>query len=266
MYHHLEATLHDLFWNAEGPSAELPLLERFLNTYSGTALELGCGSGRLLLPLARKGFFLEGLDNSEDMLGLCRQQPGGEDIVLHHGDMADFQTGAKYGAITIPAFTLQLLPIEKIPEVLDAVARHLHPGGGLYLTTFIPWAEITGELEENIWFLDQETPMPDGNTARCHTRFSIQRLSQQLTREHRYEIVSPKGKVLESSESTHQITWFWPRELTMILHHAGFEVKQLITDFDADAPFDDDGQILTLLATHGEEPEEIEETSSTLSP
>jgi len=254
MYHQLEATLHDLFWNAEGPSAELPLLERFLNTYPGTALELGCGSGRLLLPLKREGFLIEGLDNSQEMLSICRNQPDSEDLVLHQADMTQFDTGAKYGSITIPAFSLQLIPIEKVPDVLESIARHLHPGGGLYLTTFIPWAEITGELEDNTWFLDQETPMPDGNTARCHTRFLIKRLSQQLSREHRYEIVSPKGKVLESSTSTHNLTWFWPRELTMILHHAGFETKQIISDFDADAPFDDDGQILTILATYGEEP------------
>ena len=259
MYNHLEATLHDLFWNAEGPSAELPLLKRFLNTYSGTALELGSGSGRLILPLKREGFFIEGLDNSKEMLDLCRKQPDGDDLVLHNADMTQFQTGAKYGAITIPAFSLQLIPIEQVPDVLAAIASHLHPGGGLYLTTFIPWAEITGELEDNTWFLDQETPMPDGNTARCHTRFQIKRLSQQLSREHRYEIVSPKGKVLESSTSTHNLTWFWPRELTMILHHAGFETKQIISDFDADAPFDDDGQILTILATHGEEPQAEDE-------
>ena len=37
------------------------------------------------------------------------------------------------------------------------------PGGGLYLSTFIPWAEITGELEEGSWYLDQEATTPEGN-------------------------------------------------------------------------------------------------------
>ena len=256
MYSQLEATLHDFFWAIEGPSAELPILEQFLSDHSGTALELGCGSGRLLLPLLRNGYLIEGLDNSSEMLGLCRDQPGGEDVILHQAGMEEFKTGAKYGSITIPAFTLQLIPIETIPEVLANVRRHLHPDGGLYITTFIPWAEITGELEDDAWYVDQESPMEDGNIARCHTRFQIQRLSQQLSREHRYEIVSPKGQVLDSSESTHQLTWFWPRELTMMLHHAGFAVEQLISDFDADAPFDNDGQILTVIAKPREDYEE----------
>ncbi len=258
MYSHLEATLHDLFWAAEGPPAELPILEQFLNEHPGPALELGCGSGRLLLPLRANGYLIEGLDNSPDMLQLCRNQPSGEDVILHHASMEDFDTGAKYGAITIPAFTLQLIPIETIPEVLANIRRHLHPDGGLYLTTFIPWAEITGELESDTWYADQETQLENGNTARCHTRFQIQRLSQLLTREHRYEISSQKSltskeKVLESSETTHHLTWFWPRELTMMLHHAGFSIEKLITDFDPEADFDNDGQILTVIATPRED-------------
>lgn len=253
MYDHLEATLHDVFWAAEGPDAELPLLKQFLNDFPGTALELGCGSGRLLLALREDGYLIEGLDNAPSMLELCRQKPGGDNVVLHQASMEHFNTGAKYGAITIPAFTLQYIPFEMVPEVLANIKDHLQPGGGLYLTTFIPWAEITGVLEPGTWFTDQKATMEDGNKARCKTRFQIQRLSQQLNREHQYKIVSPKGKVLERSESTQELTWFWPRELTMILHHAGFEVKQLISDFDADAEFDHDGQILTVIANLREE-------------
>lgn len=253
MYDQLEATLHDVFWAAEGPDAELPLLKQFLNNYPGTALELGCGSGRLLLALREEGYLIEGLDNAPEMLELCRQKPGGEDVILHQASIEDFDTGAKYGAITIPAFSLQLIPIETIPEVLANIKHHLHPDGGLYITTFIPWAEITGVLDPDTWFTDQKATMDDGNKARCKTRFQIQRLSQTLTREHQYKIVSPKGKVLESSESTQQLTWLWPRELTMILHHAGFSVEKLITEFDAEADFDDDGQILTIIATPREE-------------
>lgn len=248
MYTELEATLHDLFWSTEGPSAELPILQHFLSQYPGTALELGCGSGRLLLPLRSEGFLIEGLDNSADMLSLCRQSPEGEDLVLHHAGIENFETGALYGAITIPAFTLQLIPIEKIPAVFENIRRHLQPDGGLYITTFIPWAEITGELEDDNWFLEREVQLPEGNTARCHTLFEIKRLTQQLTRNHRYEVASADGKILQSSESTHHLTWFWPREITMLLHHAGFATQQIFSDFDTNSPFDDDGQILTIIA------------------
>jgi SAM-dependent methyltransferase len=253
MYDQLEATLHDTFWAAEGASAELPLLELFLGQFPGTSLELGCGSGRLLLPLLRDGYFMEGLDNSADMLKLCRAQTGDLEPILHHGSMVDFKTGSTYGAITIPAFTLQLLSPGAIPELLSNIHQHLHPGGGFYLTTFIPWAEITGELEEGEWFLDQETQLPDGNTARCHTRFQIKRLSQVLTREHRYEILSPSNKVLETSTSTHHLTWYWPREMRKLLDDAGFTIAQTIGDFDPDHPCDDNSQIVTVIASRNDD-------------
>jgi len=253
MYDDLEATLHDTFWAAEGVSAELPLLANFLRQYSGTALELGCGSGRLLLPLLNDGYLMEGLDNSEDMLSLCRKQAGDLNPVLHQAGMEDFQTGSLYGAITLPAFTLQLLPYDKILPTFSNMLQHLHPGGGLYFTTFIPWAEITGELEEGEWFLDQEAPLPNGNTARCHTRFHIMRLSQKLIREHRYEILSADKKVLKTSESTHHLTWYWPREIREILQQAGFTIEQTIGDFDSDHPCDDNSQIITIIASRSPE-------------
>lgn len=256
MYDQLEATLHDAFWEAEGDGAELGLLEQFLTDQPGTALELGCGSGRLLLPLLEKGYFIEGLDNSADMLELCRKNTGDHEPVLHHSGIEDFQTGATYAAIAIPAFTLQLIPYDQLPAVFENIRRHLHPGGGLYITTFIPWAEITGELEEGEEFLDHETYFPDGRTARCHTRFQVKRISQQLIREHRYEILSADEKLLETSESTHHLTWLWPREVAKLLTDAGFSLQKMIGDFEADAPCDEDAQIITMMAQwHGDEEE-----------
>lgn len=254
MYQDLEATLHDLFWAAEGKSAELPLLQQFLDSYPGSALELGCGSGRLLLPLLEKGYLIEGLDNSEQMLELCKAKKGDSDPVLHHASIEGFQTGALYGAITIPAFTLQLITPDKLPAVLENIHSHLHPGGAVYITTFIPWSEITGELEESKWLLDHEIKMDSDtgkgvNRAQCHTRFQIKRLSQELTRKHRYKILSPQGKRLQSSESIHRLTWYWRREMEGFLKSAGFAIQNTIGDFDPDGGCHEDSQILTVIAT-----------------
>ena len=253
MYDQLEALLHDSFWEAEGAGAELPLLEAFLTEHPGTALELGCGSGRLLLPLLEKGYLIEGIDNSVDMLNLCHEHSGDIEPVLHNGDIIDFQTKSTYAAITIPAFTLQLLPYEELPSVLENIRNHLHPNGGLYITTFIPWAEITGDLEEGEEFLDHETYFPDGKSARCHTSFQIRRISQQLTREHRYELASEDGKLLETSNSTHHLTWLWPREIIKLLTDAGFVMQKMIGDFAMDKPCEEDSQMITIFAQRSEE-------------
>ena len=253
MYDQLEATLHDTFWEAEGAGVELNLLEQFLSDYSGTAIELGCGSGRLLLPLLEKGYLIEGLDNSASMLKLCREQKGDLEPVLHHMDMVDFDTEATYSAITIPAFSLQLLPYPKLPDALANIHKHLHPVGGLYITLFIPWAEITGELTEGEEFLDHETYLPDGKSAKCYTTFEIKRISQQLTREHRYELCSEDGAILETSSSTHHLTWLWPREIFKLLTEPGFSIQKVFSDFDTTKPCDEDSQMVTIFAQKAEE-------------
>lgn len=248
MYDQLEAKLHDIFWASEGPSAELDLVEAFLKEYSGTALELGCGSGRLLAPLLKKGYLIEGLDNSMDMLQLCQENTQAFEPLLHHASMENFATGSLYNAITIPAFSLQLIPSDQLSKTLKNIQQHLHPGGGLYLTIFIPWAEITGELEEGTWFLDQEVTMPNEKKARCHTRFRIKRIAQSLEREHRYDIIDANENVLETSGSSQQLTWFWQREIDLLLQQAGFLTERIIGDFSLGIPCDDNSQILTIIA------------------
>lgn len=249
MYDHLEARLHDLFWASEGQSQELPLIEDFLAKHPGPALELGCGSGRLLFALIAQGHAMEGLDNSAEMIRLCRERCSGRAPVIHHACMEDFATGSSYTAMSIPAFTLQLIAPEKVPQVLKNIHTHLQPGGGLYLTIFIPWAEITGELEEDCWFLDHEALTPEGHTARCHTRFRIQRATQGLSREHRYEIVDESGLPLEQSSSRQNLRWYSLGEMTQLLKDAGFVIEQVISDFDPGIEPDDRSQILTFTAT-----------------
>ena len=249
MYDHLEARLHDLFWASEGQSQELPLIEDFLTKHPGPALELGCGSGRLLFPLITRGHNMEGLDNSADMIRLCHERCSGKPPLIHHACMEDFDTGSSYAAISIPAFTLQLIAPEKVPQVLKNIHTHLQPGGGLYLTIFIPWAEITGELEEGCWFLDHEALTPEGHTARCHTRFRIQHSAQSLRREHRYEIVDESGLPLEQSSSRQNLRWYRLGEMTQLLKDAGFVIEQVIGDFDTGTEPDDQSQILTLIAS-----------------
>lgn len=133
-YCSLEATLHDVFWASDGPSLELPLLRDFLQTHPGRSLEIGCGSGRLLLPLLQEGFAVDGLELSPEMLDLCRQQSAHNGLILHEGNMDDWHAPQPYATLMVPAFTLQL---SRDPVVaLERFAAMLEDHGALYLSTF----------------------------------------------------------------------------------------------------------------------------------
>ena len=248
-YTGLAATLHDTFWNAEGDPAELSLLDSFLTRHPGPALEIGCGSGRLLLPLLAKGHALEGLDSSPEMLDLCRAAAAdlGLAPVLHLADMATFAAPHRSRALAVPTFTLQLATDPA--AVLTHFANLLEPAGALYLTVFQPLAELTGELPSGRWYPDHATTLADGTRASVTTRHTLDRQRRIVRREHRHELRSPGGELLARHESRQAVRWFAAAELESLLARAGFAVAQRIADFDAEAP-PDEAQILTLEAIY----------------
>jgi SAM-dependent methyltransferase len=99
----------------------------------GRTLELAAGTGRIAIPLARAGVPILGLDISPDMLARARAKSGGLDNVAWvEGDMCDFDLGDRFGLVTIPSGTFQLLlEIEDQLACLRCVERHLAPGGRL---------------------------------------------------------------------------------------------------------------------------------------
>jgi SAM-dependent methyltransferase len=107
----------------------------------GGALELACGTGRLLVPYRRDGLDVEGLDASADMLAICRRKAlaAGCEVALHLAAMEFFRLPRRYGAIYCPVGSLCLLTS---PAALEAALRasfdHLHPGGSLALSLCQP--------------------------------------------------------------------------------------------------------------------------------
>ncbi|GIP44617.1 hypothetical protein J45TS6_30760 [Paenibacillus sp. J45TS6] len=82
-----------------------------LSNIKGKVLEVGCGSGRVLIPLLRAGIDIEGLDNSAAMLDSCRRRCDelNLDATLHNNEMHNFSLTNKYDAIIIPGGSFQLI-------------------------------------------------------------------------------------------------------------------------------------------------------------
>jgi SAM-dependent methyltransferase len=247
-YTSLEALLHDAFWAEEGEPAELALLDEVLREHPGPALEVGCGSGRLLLPLLQKGHDVEGLELSPDMLAMCRT--AAEDLslepVLHEGDMISFDSGKRYQSLLLPAFTLQLA------DDPAAALAHFHtllaPGGVIYLSVFIPFAELHKELPEGEWYEDHRIPWAGGRSAVIDTRHQLNRKNRILDREHRYRLLEPDGSIAAEHISRQTLRWFTARQLRGMLGKANFEPIHAIADFDPEVPVDDEAQVITVVA------------------
>ncbi|RYD23762.1 MAG: class I SAM-dependent methyltransferase [Verrucomicrobiaceae bacterium] len=228
-YLSLEAELHDAFWDAEDDSSEVRLMETFLKRFPGPSLEIGAGSGRLMLTLVQKGLEVEGLELSRDMLDLGEKRAAklGVHPVMHEGDMTTWRGPRKFASLLAPAFTLQLAPDPA--EALKHWHSLLEDGGGLYLTVFMPYAELLGDLPENEWYDDHFVTLPDGREGLLETRHHLDHERRIVHREHRYTL---SGDPPLTHLSRQSVRWIEHPEMLSLLTDCGFRVDRFYIDFD----------------------------------
>jgi SAM-dependent methyltransferase len=106
---------------------------------NGPALELGIGTGRLALPLARRGVAVSGIDASEAMVARLRAKAGGDMIPITIGDLADVDVDGRFSLIFVAYSTLfALLDADAQRSCFARVADHLVPGGRFVIEAFVP--------------------------------------------------------------------------------------------------------------------------------
>jgi SAM-dependent methyltransferase len=112
---------------------------------TGEALELGCGTGRVLVAAAEAGCAVTGLDNSEHMLARCRAKADGlcklvrDRITLIQADMTNFQLVRTFKLAVVPFRPIQHLATTREQlSFLRCVHQHLQPGGRLVFDVFNP--------------------------------------------------------------------------------------------------------------------------------
>ena len=105
----------------------------------GRALELGVGTGRIALPLARRGIAVEGLAASTAMVAKLRRKPGGSDIGVHIGDFGQFDLGSTLSVVFVVFNTFfALTSQDQQVNCLRSISRHLTADGTLLIEAFVP--------------------------------------------------------------------------------------------------------------------------------
>jgi SAM-dependent methyltransferase len=209
------------------------------NSARGTVLELGCGTGRILLPIARAGCTIVGVDNSRQMLARCRSKLATEPaevrqrVSLHQHDVRDFDLGASYALAIAPFRMFQQLPlIDDQLRFLAAAHRHLQPGGRLVFDVFNPnFAMLTGANGQE----KEDTPeqsLPDGRVFRRTYRIALVRWMEQTTDSELIYYVSPRpGAPAERFVQAFEMRWYLRAELEHLLARSGFRVREVYGDF-----------------------------------
>lgn len=103
------------------------------------ALELAIGSGRIAVPLSRRGVAVSGIDSSEAMVSKLRSKPGGEDIEVVMGDFGEVDVESEFPLIYLAFNTIfGLQDQESQVRCFRNVADHLEPGGRFIIDCFVP--------------------------------------------------------------------------------------------------------------------------------
>lgn len=214
---------------------------------SGPVLELGCGTGRVLIPTARAGVEIVGVDLSSRMLDACRQKLAAEPdevrrfAAVIHSDMRQVNAGRRFALVTTPFRSFQhLLTIDDQLACLQRVSEHLAPGGRFILDVFQPSLRLLiDENRVNEHAFEPEFEMPDGrrvvrSSRAPHTDF----VNQVITVELIHRITHPTG-ICERIVHEFKLRYFFRWELEHLLARAGFQIEAVYGNYDraaCDAP------------------------------
>lgn len=206
----------------------------------GPVLEAGCGTGRVLIPTARAGIAIDGLDSAPAMLNICRASLDREPpevrarVRLHHGDMRAPALNGPYALITLPFRSfLHVLTVEDQLRTLSALHALLVPGGRLVLDIFnpsLPYLTDPRAITEPI--VEPDTALPDGRRLlRTYRVVSRDHITQTQLVEFGFRITEPDGRWHEQRD-TFALRYIFRYEAEHLLERAGFRVEALYAGYD----------------------------------
>ncbi len=187
----------------------------------GAALELGVGTGRLALPLSRRGVRVHGIEISEDMVAQLRARAGSQAITVTMGDFATVRAEGTFRlAYLVRNTVMNLTTQEEQVACFHNVARHLEPGGRFVVEVLVPHLRR----------------LPPGETLRAftvtpsHLGFDEYDTASQGSWSHHYWLVDDRLETFSAP-----FRYVWPSELDLMARLAGLTRRERWADWERSA-------------------------------
>jgi SAM-dependent methyltransferase len=204
----------------------------------GPVLDLGCGTGRVTIPLLQAGLEVDGLDLWEPMLARLRAKAEALGFAprLHRAPMQRFQLGRRYERIlcAFNAFAHNLTREDQL-SCLRSCRDHLAPGGALAIYLSLPPASMWLEPDD-VPVLEIEVPHPARGTRlqMLDTR-TKNRVEQTQHSEIELRELSADGKVVSSRRSSTDLRWIGKPEMELLLLAAGLPRYEIFGGYGREA-------------------------------
>lgn len=231
---------------------DIDILLNFAQAIGGPILEAGCGSGRLLVPLAEGGYRVTGIDSSRPMLDRARQliaEHGVADqVTLAEADMRELDT-VPGGPFALIVFSLNSMMHLVTPEdqrtALDAARRALDPKGQIIIDLMNPAPDqiahlLDGPHLEGSWMLD------DGSAIDKWSHRTTADQPQVLNTLLWYDRTYPNGR-LSRTRTSFPLRYIHGSELALMLELAGFIDPVFYGGYDLD-PYNAESERLFVTA------------------
>jgi SAM-dependent methyltransferase len=237
-------------WENAEFTEDLPFWCDLAREHGGPVLELGCGSGRVLLHLAREGYETTGVDSSPEMIALARRRLAKQPAIASRIQLLE----ADFRRLDLKRiFPLAIAPFNTFAHLSDpadadatlaAIAAHLAPGGILALALPNP-IPIYSALPEGLvlerTFQDRDRDV----TVQQFSSLRVDRVAQLGHITWIYDEIDPSGKVTRTTVPM-TLRYFFPNEIPPLLERAGVKLRHMWGDYDR-SPFAEDSPALIVI-------------------
>jgi SAM-dependent methyltransferase len=243
------AELYDLFY--DDFQDDIEMYRGFARRTSGSILEVGSGTGRVVLALAEEGHTVVGLELSDAMRAVAQHKADRTQLTdrveFVAGDMRRFQLDRHFGLIIVPLNTfLHNLTLDDQLATLACLKKHLRPGGLLVLDCFNPdpkYAEDDRRLIVQRSIIDRDTQQTALLMSSRATDWGTQ--LQEIT----YLIDRPdQNGVVQRTVLIASFRFIFRSEMQLLLKLGGFDLKEVYGSYDLE-PFDTGSDQLITVAT-----------------
>jgi SAM-dependent methyltransferase len=195
----------------------------------GAVLELGCGSGQLIVPIAERRTPAIGLDNAPEMLAAARRRAGaaGVRVEFIEGDMRAFELGERFSLILIARNSLlHLSEQQEFAALFSAVRRHLLPNGVLAFDIFAPDLSMHRHPStERFQLMRKATRFYGEITVEATNDYDALSQVNRAT----WFISTPEQR--DAWIAPLHLRWIFPQELTALLTANGFRLQRRDGDY-----------------------------------
>lgn len=215
-------------------------------------LELACGTGRILIPLALSGLEVYGTDISANMLAVC--QRAAKKHALEHrvhlskADMASFDLAYKdFGLVLVAlrSFMHLLSPTEQM-ACLRRVYSHLRPGGYFILNVIAPDPQVLDRKPGNEFVVRREFDLPNGHHVLRKERLVEHDAANQVRHfEFKFEEYDLAGNLTKERHIPLYMRYLFRDELESLLDVVGFHGEHIFRDYNKN-PYDGTGEMVVV--------------------